>query len=388
MDDRDLDAAVADGFAADPTTNRSIRLLNDLKRRTASKLHLVIWEPPPLPGEPARPTNRQLGTPQVELMAGFLVAVLAHLRDRGLTPDAVELANEPDGTWNMRIRPRDYVRLVEAVRKRARDRDLRLPQIYGPGTSTIAALEPFLADAALARRLLAAVDVLSLHAWDDPRRRGPHAGLDAIFRRLAGLGVRREIAITEYAIARPRPSDPSPQAYLKMRVPGTLADTNFFAAVTARDLLRLYGRGVGTVIYWEYQDPPWGRASFGLLDPKGMRRPVYEVLRPIARSLRASGPQLRSTTDGSVTIMDSADGRRLWVTNPEATPASLRPPLSAAVLPSVMRCGDGADGPAIVVPPETVLSLDLNGAEARTVGEAPAGDPAASRETLSASPLP
>ena len=110
-----------------------------------------------------------------------------------------------------------------------------------------------------------------------------------------------EVALTEYGIARPVPGDNSPSADMKTRAAQGMARSPYFASLTTRDLLRLYGRGIGTVISWEFQDPVWGKASYGLLDPEGNERPVYHALASVSsapdRSSDALLHQLRRSGD-------------------------------------------------------------------------------------------
>jgi hypothetical protein len=363
MSDAEMDEAVASGFAAVPSTARFVAMLTDLRRRLDAKLHLVLWEPPPLPAERVSPFGRKLDARNVDLMARFLVAALKQVAEARLPLDALELSNEPDGGWNIRIAPREYLALLRSVRKEAKRRSVALPPVYGPGTSTIAALQAYLADRDVAEGILDGVDILSVHGWDDRRRADVFGQLDSLLARLGQLGRSKEIAMTEYGIARPVPTDSSPGADMKTRASEGMARSPFFASITTRDLLRLYGRGIGTIIYWEFQDPVWGKASYGLLDTKGTKRPLYHALAAVSAALRQEGAvRFATSVDDRVSLMEGTLGSRLWIANPtrEAAPVILDAPRAELLDTNgrdVCRSDDGSAG--VTAAAESVVSVPL-----------------------------
>ena len=363
MTDIEMDQAVARGFSQSPSTGKFVALLTELRRRLDAKLHLVVWEPPPLPGERIKPQGRRLTGGNVDVMAAFLVAVLKYLADAGLIIDAAELSNEPDGGWNIRIAPRDYLALLRSVRQEAKRRAVTLPAIYGPGTSTITALQSYLADRDAAEGILDGVDVLSVHGWDDRRQTDVFSAFDVLLERMRALGRRPEVALTEYGIARPVPGDNSPSADMKTRAAQGMARSPYFASLTTRDLLRLYGRGIGTVISWEFQDPVWGKASYGLLDPEGKERPVYHALASVSSALRSDrATRFSASSDDRVTLMLGAFGRRLWIANPTRDPSPIVLDTLAADLFDRHRqdmCRSTLGRVGITVAAESVVSLPL-----------------------------
>jgi hypothetical protein len=141
----------------------------------------------------------------------------------------------------------------------------------------LAALRNYLRDPKIGLGILDNTDVLSVHAWDNPKRRDRFLELDALFDDLRRLGRKPELAITEYGLARPEPTDSSDRMNVKMRSRDNVANTSFFGSISARDLLRFYASGVGTIIHWEFRDESWGKASFGLLDETGNERPINDA---------------------------------------------------------------------------------------------------------------
>jgi hypothetical protein len=366
MTDAELDRAVANGLDSTHTA-AEIEVLQRLRTRTGAMLHLVIWEPPPLPGDSGRPTadGRRLRPPDVALAARFHVAVLKVIGERGLPVDAVELSNEPDGNWNIRIAPADYLALVRAVRAEARRRRVRLPKIYGPGGSSIAATRGYLKDAKLARDILESIDVLSTHGWDNPKRRDRFIELEALLDDLRRLHVKPEVAVTEFGLARPIPADTSDRMNVKTRAANNIANTPFFGAINSRDLLRMYAAGVGTVIQWEYRDESWGKASFGLMDDKGRARPLYRMLREIANHLADDKPRaVMPTLSDNVFVAERSDRRVIWGANSSAQSLAVVFDADARLAMNLATdlpvCRDEHGQPGLLIPPWSVLQAPIS----------------------------
>jgi hypothetical protein len=359
MSDAEIDRLIAAGFEA-RNTAREIETVLDVERRTGAKLHLVIWEPPPLPGEPAGAKTRTLQSTNVAVAARFIVAQLRAVAGRGVALEAVEITNEPDGDWNIAVSPANYLALVKAVRAEASRRGLALPKIAGPGTSTIRALRRFLQQPALAKDIIDNVDLLSVHAWDNAESADRFAELDGLNEDLRKIGRRPELIVTEYGIARPDPTDNSDRMNVKKRAPDSVADTDFYASLVMRDLLRLYAGGAGAVMMWEFQDQDWGTASFGLLKEKGEQRPIYELAKLLSTRLDAERPIRFQRTDvNGLYVARSANFDSYWNVNISAAPARVvfsdgvraaKPPLDG-----ITTC---ADTPGIITPP-----FGLNGSQ-------------------------
>jgi hypothetical protein len=361
MSDARLDAFVAEGFRKRFET-RELETVRALQRQTGARLHLVVWDPPWLPGErEAAGAGRVLRREQVPLAARFLVALLKYVVAQGITPDAVELVNEPDGDWNIAVAPADYVALVEAVRIDAARRNLSLPRIFGPATSTVAALRRYLRDADIAGRLLDAIDVLSVHAWDNPDRRARFSELFALQDDLRRLGRAPELAVTEYGLARPDTGDASDRANVKKRAPDTVANTERYASLTARDVLHLFAAGAGTVIYWEFQDQDWGRSSFGLLNESGDERPIYRIMRQLSQRIAEDKPErFRFVESEGLFVARSAHFESLWVVNTatESKDIVISDGVRLAHNRNVRTCG-GKHAPVLTVPPWSFLGTAI-----------------------------
>lgn len=321
MSDAEIDGYVAAGFAARNTAQEFATIM-DAQKQTGAKLHLVVWEPPPLPGEAPAAKARALQPANVPLAARFIVSLLGTVAAQGMALEAVEITNEPDGDWNIEIAPATYLALVKAVRAEAARRGLALPKIAGPGTSTIRALRHYLRQPAVALGIVDNVDLLSVHAWDNPEGADRFAELDGLNDDLRRLERRPELVVTEYGLARPDPTDRSDRMNVKTRAQDSIADTDFYASLVIRDLLRLYAGGAGTVMMWEFQDQDWGKASFGLLKEKGEPRPIYGMAKALAERLDIERPVRFQRTDvKGLFVARSANFDSYWNVNTSAAAA-------------------------------------------------------------------
>lgn len=326
MSDSDLDAAVARGYETVQRLENHLRVVQDIRQLTQARLHLIVWEPPPLPGEGKAGANKEwrvLDASDVSLLARFHVANLKFLAERGLKPEAMELSNEPDGSWNMKISPPDYLALVTALRLEARRRGVQLPQIYGPGTSRIAATRSYLSDPAVARGILTAVDVLSFHAWDDKAGDDRIAEFGMLRAHLAQLGLDPPVAVTEYGLAKPDPSARSPQADAGNRVAGSITGTPVYSSASVAGLIGLYAAGAGTVIYWEFQDQSWGRGLYGLVGAEGRAKPIFANFAKVAQLLRDHGPRrVTILSDGRLAVLHGR-GKAFVMSNTQSDPVDI-----------------------------------------------------------------
>lgn len=327
LDDDALDAYVARGHASVVSDRAAQNFLQKFHADTGAALIAIIWEPPPLPGDPdfqaaGAPGWRKLDPANIELTARFIVAELKFVAEAGVRLEGVEMINEPDGAWNLKVQPADYAALAQAVRREAKRRGLALPLVYGPGSSTVGGLLSYLSDPKSAAAIVDSVDLLSLHGWDDAKGADRIAELDRLFATLARLKRRPTLAFTEFGVGRPVPSDASERMNSRKRAEGSVALTPSFGAATIRELARLYGHGIGPVIYWEFQDQPWGHGLIGLLDTEGGKKPVYDAVARFVATMDAEKiTRVDASADGRLAILHARSGRDLLLAaNAEAAP--------------------------------------------------------------------
>jgi hypothetical protein len=339
---------------------------------------LIIWEPPLTTLDSldlrVRGSRREVRPEAVTVHARFYVAAIEAARRLGFRIDAVEIANEPDGAWNMLIPPGIYVELLEATRREAAAANVELPRLAGPGLAFLNSLKTYLGDAATARRMLAALDIVSAHAWDD--RLGKDILTEARDARklLDDLGWKKPIMISEFAPTYPLTEDRAakrgPDQRKRAGDGGLLvSDLPRYAPSTSELALALAATGFNPLIYWELMDPSWGTVSYGLLDSHGRPRPAYAAWKTLA-GLAASRPIDRVAPDRwlGMKAVGLFTGERLSglsLQNKEMSAFGVRfgGALSSSEamqggggvasndnVPRAARCGDGA---GMILPPGT-----------------------------------
>lgn len=290
--DRDADYGAVQRYVADAFERDNERFqkqaasLSRFFEASAAEVYFAIWEPPMTNGEPEASDKRTLPESAVGVTAMFYVAVLDELRRRGYPMHAVELSNEPDGDWNIRIPPARYLALVTEVRRLAAAHGVSLPRIAGPAVSSIAALRSYLADPQMGQEMVHAVDTVSVHAWDDRSNRNTLEEARSTRLLLDRLGYRKPVAVTEFAITFLDRTDRQRGTGAQLRTPDVISNTPAYMAKTVALALDLAATGYGPILYWEFRDLPWGKSSYGLYDQRGARRPLLEAWQRLSRAAR------------------------------------------------------------------------------------------------------
>jgi hypothetical protein len=377
MEDAGLDAYVAAAYDRVPNIGDTIQRLLDIRRRSGAGFDLIVWAPPPIGTEPLRQRWRTLAHQDVQTAARFHLANLRYLKRRGLPIEAVELSNEPDGNWNIRISPADYAQILSELRREASAQHFDLPLILGPGVSTATNSRQYLASERTASDIAKSVDVISLHTWDDKLGLDHYRSLDEFLRSIDPLSPRRSVWITEFGLTRPFPGNTSPAADTSKRAPNSVAMTQLYGVLSARDLLRAYATGVGPVIYWEFQDQSWEDSLHGLLNVDGSPKPVYHVIRQVTDQIAALRPSsIELDKDQTSAVLHGHGQSYLFAWNTTEKPFYLLPPpgnAPAGPMPSLAATPsdhgtpcqplDGAH--ALFVPPESLAGIPLAAGAAR-----------------------
>jgi hypothetical protein len=373
MSDADLDRYVQSAYEAVPSIQESLHVLQTIKQRTNADLDLIVWEPPRLPGESDSSQWRSLATVNVTLAARFHVANLKYLAERGVPIGTVELSNEPDGTWNIKIAPTDYRAMVEKIRTEATRRQVTLPRILGPGVSTGGDSLKYLAAPGMGSAIGKAVDILSLHMWDDKANRDHLSALHHFLESLSALKISREVWVSELGLAKPFLERNDAEMNAGNRVPNNIAMTQAYAVLTARDLLRTYGEGVGTVIYWEFRDQSWGRGLVGLLSIDGTPKPVYREIQRVAEQIALTSPiAILQDTTGHAAILVGAHSQYLFAWNTQDRPVALKflnphyrlesAKATISQFSFAGSCGDKDGDTLIDMPPQSLVGVPLHAA--------------------------
>lgn len=296
----------------------SLRDLGEECRRLDLEVHAVFYSTPPrwrLERTGRTRVERSADPRHIADEANWVVAVLLAARELGIETRYVEIANEPDGTWNTRYTPVQYVELVRSVKSELVRNNLLTTEIEGPGTSVLSAAAPYLLELERSRAS-GEIGAISAHDWDtasNPAPFGAAALVGAIDSALAGLPVH----ITEYNEISSKWSSPPFSTGPKQRGGRNGGDTTEFGIAAAAEGLKLLGDGANEIILWEAEDISWENQSFGLLDMDGKRRPSAEAVLATFAHLPHNVPVTGSVVDGTVVVVGKLPlGLMVMVANP------------------------------------------------------------------------
>ena len=239
-------------------------------------------------------SNTQMLTNRVDDYATFWGAMLSYLNDHGVRPAFIELANEPNGTWNGRITSPNYNTLAAQTRNVLDAHGFSDVGILGPGlnvlgdTSWVDALDS------------TSVDSLagwSTHTWDDWK------GIDAqaqIFENAVDAkDPNKPIFITEYATSIMTFNGAS---YGSPESGGDAADQPAFAVQSYNNILALVNHGAGALVFWEAADQSWSNLTWGLKRENGSNRPSYFALKTLLDLLPDDSTAVEQTwSDAEIT---------------------------------------------------------------------------------------
>jgi hypothetical protein len=209
----------------------------------------------------------------VDEHAKYWGAYVSWISSYGMTPEYIELFNEPDGTWNGYVSPSIYNEVVKAVRTELDYRGFPDVKIIGPGKAHInIGSEDDWIDA-LDTQGVQAMGGWSIHGWywwSQEQR-------DSIRNSWYGFGNsinnkdpqgNKPVFITEY----------SSNATEFHGVTANL-ETVPWAVRVFENTLSFLNLGVNIPIYWQSADMSWGEPNNnGLVRVDGSKRPVYYAL--------------------------------------------------------------------------------------------------------------
>lgn len=214
--------------------------------------------------------NTQMLTNRVDDYATFWGAMLSYLDDNNVRPDYIELANEPDGTWNGRITSTDYNALATQTRNVLDAHGFSDVGIVGPGLSQLGDTSWVNALDSTSVNSLAG---WSAHAWDDT------LGIDSraqIFENAVDAkDPNKPVFITEYAT---KITTFNGTGYGPPDSGGDAADQSVFAVQVFNNTLSLVNHGAGALILWEAADQSWSSKRWGLKRLDGTNRPTIVAM--------------------------------------------------------------------------------------------------------------
>lgn len=264
---------------------------------------------------------------KVDDFATFWAAAISYLDDNGVRPKYVELANEPNGTWNGRISGPNFNQLVKQTRSVLDAQGFDDVGILGPGLNVLGNTAWI---DALDNDAVAALAGWSTHTWDDDEGIDSRAQtfLDAV----AAKDADKPIFITEYATDL---REFNGQSYGDPDTGGDAADQPEFAVQVFKNTLSLANHGAGAFLYWEAADQPWNTIRWGLTRLDNTTRPVDRALAMISESLPEGAVALDANwDDGPLTVSAFVDGQTLVVAAANTTGSSETSTIRLDALPA------------------------------------------------------
>ncbi len=305
--------------------SRHLKLLKKLKLHNIKSL----WVMYQLPFKWLDPTRNNAIRPEHEKdLLNLWLAQLLYYRQYKIEPYAIEISNEPDGSWNGRIPANAYHRLVVRMRRLLDEYNFKQVKIAGPGFSSLNLYhdnEVWLAQ--MPDQSYEAMGLFSVHIWDEIFSRG--ADLDYLrfqwqpFRQALQKRNRQRslpLFISEYATEVIRYNGKvfnSPRT----RALYTASETHEYGNRLAANTLVHIDQGAAAPIVWRLSDEVVDNTAWGLLAarPTGYKRPGYTWLKKMVSTIRA-GQQVHNNTRGShphvaTTLLKKQAGYRLHAIN-------------------------------------------------------------------------
>jgi hypothetical protein len=212
----------------------------------------------------------------------------------------IEMFNEPEGNWNIRVPAASYNKVVKLMRAELDSRGLTEVEIIGPGLAYLYHGSAWIS--ALDADGKAALGAWSTHAWDEGwgHKDALPDFLDQRWQDYFGAAVRsadsahsKPIIVTEYATG--------VQAYNGVTYGNDYTETSQFAQRCYENSLTLVNNGANVLCYWEAANQSWQSSPMsGYLRTDSTRRPVYEAMMTLASHVPDNAMVLRKTWNDPV----------------------------------------------------------------------------------------
>jgi hypothetical protein len=245
-------------------------------------------------------THRRLKADNFDDFARLWASQVYFFTSRGLQIRYIELANEPEGDWNIYIPPADYNTVVKQVRQELDSRGLTEVGIVGPGLAYLYHGPSWIN--ALDNDGRAALAGWSTHAWDEGwgNTDALPGFLDMRWRDTFGAAVTgadadrlKPIIVTEYATG--------VRLYNGVDYGNGYTETAQFAQRCYENSLTLLNNGANVLCYWEAANQSWQTPPMsGFLRTDSTLRPVYYAMQTLAPYIPNGAMVLRKTWNDPV----------------------------------------------------------------------------------------
>ncbi|MGD9109304.1 MAG: hypothetical protein PVG93_00055 [Phycisphaerales bacterium] len=246
-------------------------------------------------------TNNRLKSENLDDFARLWASQVYFFKSRGLRVNYIELANEPEGDWNIYIPGADYNTVVKLVRQELDSRGLTDVGIVGPGLAYLYHGPTWIG--ALDSDGRAALACWSTHAWDEGwgHTDALPSFLDQRWQDYFGDAVNsvdpthsKPIIVTEYATG--------VRTYNGIMYGDDFTETNQFAQRCYENSLTLVNNGANVLCYWEAANQSWQTSPpwYGFLRIDSSLRTVYYALLTLAPHIPDDAMVIRKTWDDPV----------------------------------------------------------------------------------------
>ncbi len=219
-------------------------------------------------------------------------------KSRGLRVHYIELANEPEGNWNIYIPGTDYNAVVKLLRQELDNRGFTDVGIIGPGLAYLYH-GPAWIDA-LDNDGRAALAGWSTHAWDEGwgHTDASPSFLGQRWQDYFGAAVdsadpthSKPVIVTEYATG--------VRTYNGVTYGDDFTETSQFAQRCYENSLTLVNNGANVLCYWEAANQSWQTSPplYGFLRTDSSLRTVYLTLSTLAPHIPDGAMVIRKTWD-------------------------------------------------------------------------------------------
>lgn len=243
-------------------------------------------------------TNNRLKTENFDDFARLWASQVYFFESRGLRINYIELANEPEGDWNIYISGADYNTAVKLMRQHLDNRGLIDVGIVGPGLAYLYHGPTWIS--ALDSDGKAALACWSTHAWDEGwgHTDALPSFLDQRWRDYFGAAVdsadpmhSKLIIVTEYASG--------VRTYNGVTYGDDFTETSQFAQRCYENSLTLINNGANVLCYWEAANQSWQTSPplYGLLRTDSSPRIVYSTLSTLLPHIPDNAMVIRKTWD-------------------------------------------------------------------------------------------
>ncbi|MBO3459537.1 hypothetical protein G7B40_033425 [Aetokthonos hydrillicola Thurmond2011] len=235
--------------------------------------------------------NQKFINSYVNELAEYWGSHVVWMKKNGVTPEYIELFNEPDGDWNGYVAASDYNSIVESVRRILDERGCSATRIVGPGRAHIDVGASDQWVDALSSDGITAIDAWSIHGYEWGQSSGDINNPQYVRDNWQGFlnsvkakdpSHSKPIFLTEYAT---KCTTFHNQTYAdeKGNADNFASNTQYYGVRVFENALSFINMGANGIIVWQACDQSWNPEQFwGMEKLDTTKRPVYYALKTLS----------------------------------------------------------------------------------------------------------